>query len=216
MDKEYLKKGGMLSVRKHLENAEKVVKEKRDFMTGKKDELGEDLKNPKNEIDQIMMLVKESEKHASPEIGKLLLALEVDTRTLSESIEEEAKLVDELEKDAKGTTEREILKEVEEELEFAVHLEHQINLLVSIQKLSADIINKVNKEVEDKKWKERACNNLVNLNNIAAYLLTIINDKEVPHLKSAYATLQLTEITDAQENLSKIRASFENLQPNIL
>ena len=213
---EQLKKEQMVSIRKHLKNAEAVVIKKRDYLTGKREELGEKTKQTKDEAKQIMMLVEEAKKHSGKELAETILALEVDTRQLAESIEEEAKLVDELKKDAKGTTEHDILAEMDEELEFARHLEHQINLLGSIQKLSRVIINKIDTEVKDDKAREKIGTNLTNLDNLASFLLTMIHEEELPELKFAYNFLQNIERPDADDKLGKIRSSFENIQPNVL
>ncbi|MFH1450923.1 MAG: hypothetical protein ABIF92_02995 [archaeon] len=216
MKKEYIKKGQMISVRKHLEKAEEVVRKKSEYLSGKREELGEKAKNPKSETKQIMMLVEEAKKQKIPELGELLLALEVNTRQLVDSIKEEKEMVDVLEKDAKGTSERNILKEIDEELEFATHLEHQMNLLTDIERLSLEIINTLDTSVKDKKARQKIGDNLANLNNIATFLLNMINEEEIPQLKLAYNLLELSEREGSREKLLEIRNRFENIQPNVL
>jgi len=216
MKEKQIKKGQMAAIRKHLSKAEAIVRKKTDFLTGRREELGESLETPKDEIKQIMLLIEEAKKYATPELSTLLLALKVDTRQLSESIKKEAELVDKLEKDAKGTSERDILKEIDEEIDLALHLEHQINLLTDIQRLSKEIINKVDTDVKNEEKRSEIGGNLANLNNIASFLLTMIHEEELPQLKIAYNTLQLIEKPELAEKLAKIQSRFENLQPNVL
>jgi hypothetical protein len=216
MKSKELKKEQMKTIRNHLKQAEAVVMKKHDYLSGKREELGEDVKEPKDEAQQIMVLVRKMKEQNIEELGEILLALEVDTRQLEESIAKEKKMVDTLETDAKGTSERDILKEIDEELELATHIEHQINLLASIQNLSKDIINKIDTDIKDADVKEQVGSSLTNLNNIASFLLTMINEEELPELKFAYNTLQMIERPEAQKRLGKIRSSFENIQPNLL
>jgi len=216
MKEKQIKKGQMAAIRKHLSKAEDIVKKKKDFLTGRREELGERLDMPKDEIKQILLLIEEAKKYATPELSTLLLALKVDTRQLSESVKKEAEIVDKLEKDAKGESERDILREIDEEIDLALHLEHQINLLTDIQRLSKEIINKVDTDVKTEEKRSEIGGNLANLNNIASFLLTMIHKEELPQLKIAYNMLQLIEKPELAKKLAKIQSSFENLQPNVL
>ena len=92
----------------------------------------------------------------------------------------------------------------------------QINILLNIQDLSKDIINRVDTDVKGKKVQERIGNNVTNLNNITSFLLNLINEEELPQLKVAYNFLTLEERPDALERISEILTRFENLQPNVL
>ena len=134
-----IKKEQMKNIRSWLKEAEDVVLIKKKLLEGEMEELGEDVKNPKDELAQLMKLVKEAEEKGLGEIGKLLLAVEVDTRLLKESVGKEITLIEELTKDAKGTDEREILNEIREELELAQHIQHQINVLQDIHRLCSEI-----------------------------------------------------------------------------
>jgi predicted DNA-binding protein len=174
------------------------------------EELGEDVKNPKDELAQLMKLVKEAEEKGLGEIGKLLLAVEVDTRLLKESVDKEITLIEELTKDAKGTDEREILNEIREELELAQHIQHQINVLTDLRKLSSDVIKEI-KKTDDKDWVDKACMNLTNLDSIAAFIVNLIDERELSKLQLVYNILQEIERPELQEKLVEIRAQFENI-----
>lgn len=210
--KEKIVRIDMAKVRRHLKKVERIIKDKAAFITGEREELFEKIANPKGEIAQLIMLIEEAENHKNEELGKALLALEYDTRQVLNSIKDENILLNNLEKDAKGADERHILAEIEEELAFIMHVEHQMTLLESVGAMSAKALNLL-KDEKDLAWKEKAGSNLMNLNNITAFLNGMIMQQEMPQLQNAYNMLQVSDLPEAQEKLKIIQNKFKVLKP---
>ena len=184
-----LKKEDAAVVKGHIELARLAALKKKDILDGKFEEFGNYLRKPKAEIKQLSQLIRKVEKRASVDLLAVLLGLEVDFREMMNSVEEELKLIKAFET-AKGAKMMQVTKKIEKELLVAMAIEHQINLLYSVQKLSQAAM-KMARESEDKKYANDILQKCANIGNVAHFMGRIIFDEEIPNLAIIYNTLEL-------------------------
>ncbi len=209
-----LKKEDADVIKDHIELVRAAAKKKKDVVDGKFIELGEHFKKPKAEVEQFAKLVRKLEKKARVELLAVLLGIEVNTRELHNSIEEELELIKKFEK-AKGTKMQQITKEVEKEILVGAAVEHQINLLYSTQKLAHSALEFAKQPEHEKFAKEigKKCANLMNMNH---FIGRVIFDEEVPNLSIIYNLLELEEWKDIEKAIMEIKLKFFEYRPNLL
>ena len=209
-----LKNDDLGVIKEHIGFVKAAAQKKKDVLDGKFEELGEFLTHPRKEAEQLSKVIKDIEKIAGSDLLATLLALEVDTRELMRSIEEELKLIKGIEK-VKTTKKKSIEKEIEGEIILATIIEHQLSLLVDLKSLTRASINKSN-EIRNAKKRAEVGKNSVNLNNIANFLGRVIFDEEIPNLAIAYNMLKLEEWEKIEERIIEAKAKFFETQEHLL
>src|SRR3989344_3203789 len=204
-----LKKQDLEVVKEHIVLYKQAAHKKKDVLDGKFEELGEFFKYPRKEVEQVAKVIKDVEKTASSDLLSTLLGLEVNTRELMRSIDEELKLIKSLEK-VKSAHTKEIQKSIEGELILATIIEHQLSLLIDIQNLSRATINKAN-EIKSAKKRSELAKNSINLNNIASFLGRVIFGEQVPNLAVAYNMLRLEEWDEVEERILQVKIRFPEI-----
>lgn len=209
-----LKKKDSEVVARHLKKVDESTRKKKDMLDGKLEELGEKIKRPRKEVDQLTKIIKDVEGVASADMFSLLLALEVNTRELMRSIDEEHFLVEKIKK-SKDTETKTIKKEIEGETVLGNIIEHQLNLLSSIKDLIKAAMKKLS-SIKDKNKRELIGFNLENLDNIASYLSNIILHEEMPNLEISYNLLKLEEWPELKKRIAGIKSKFAEIEPHLL
>ncbi len=209
-----LKKQDLEAITVHVENFKAGSQKKKEVLDGKFIELGEFLKHPRNEVEQLAKLIKHVQKAASSDLLATLFALEVHTRELMRSIDEELKLIKTLEK-PKSIKFKETQKELEGEIIIATIIEHQLSLIVDIQNLSRIAINKSH-EIKNEKKRTEVGRIAVNLNNMANFLGRLVFSDQIPNLAIAYNMLRLEEWGDVEERLMQVKNRFPEVGEHLL
>ncbi len=204
-----LKKQDLEVVKEHIELFKEGAQKKKNVLDGKFEELGEFLKHPRNEAEQLTRVIRDVEKAASSGLLASLFALEVNARELMRSIDEELKLIRAVEK-AKA-----VQKEIEGELILATIIEHQLSLIIDIQTLSRATIEKAN-EIKNSKKRSEVARNSVNLNNIGNFLGRIIFDEQIPNLAVAYNMLRLKEWDEIEARIMQVKNRFPEIGEHLL
>jgi len=206
------KKANAEVVKNHFNLAKEAIKRKKDILEGSTEELGEQMKRPRNEISQLLAIVEKIDDTAEPDLCAELVALEYDTRRLVESIDHENQLAVELKKGAQETKLEDITQEIEKETFLADIMLHQLTLLNSMKMLIRSII----RQAKGKDFEELVGTNLTNLDNIAGFIVRVILNEEYPNLQIAYNMLELEEWPELMQKIDEIKAKFVPPEPKLL
>ena len=209
-----LKKQDLEVVKEHIKLYKAAAQRKKDLLDGKLEEIGEFLKHPRKEADQLAKVIKDVEKIAGHDLLETLVELEFFTRELIKSINEEFKLIKSVE-NIKSTKDKAIQKEIEGEIILGTILEHQISLMLEMRNLSLKSINQAN-ELKDAKKRSEVGRNSMNLNNIANFLANLIIDEQVPNLSVAYNAMHVEEWDKIEERIIEAKAKFPEIGEHLL
>ena len=210
-----LREGDSKAVESHLKKVEDAIVLKRDLLDGKREELLETMKKPRDEVKQIEKIIKEVEETAGPDLLAELLALKVDARELVESIDAEYAMVKGLEEGGETIKISGVEKEIELEKTLENWIEHQLNLIADLQNLASGVVKKA-KDHNDAGQKELISENAVNISDIASFISNVILTEELPNLNVAYNMLRLEEWPAEMERISKIEKRFDNVEPDVV
>lgn len=209
-----LKKEDAEIVNEHSGLVKAAALKKQDILSGKFEELGQHLKKPQAEVRQLSTLIKKIERRASVGLLATLLGIEVDFREMMNSVQDELALIGAFDK-SKGAKMMQVTKKIEKEFLVARAVEHQINLLYSVQKLTHAAMKMV-KESEDRKYAKDILQKCANIGNIAHFMGRVIFDEQVPNLAIIYNTLELEEWDEVEKVIMGLKLKFFEYRPNLL
>ncbi|MAF89031.1 MAG: hypothetical protein QF775_00960 [archaeon] len=181
---------------KHFKEVLVAINKKKDWLSGNFKGLTQPANNPKKELDILLDLVNTLEDDEE-ELRAALLAVEVETRRLLESIESEEEL-------AHFGKKGEFLLGKEKELSRAI--DHQINLLYNLHTLIRDIISDILKKSE---LHIKAGTVLSNLDSQLSYLETIIFEEELPNLTISFNELEFEHWPEIHKRLHELKLKLK-------
>ena len=181
---------------KHFKEVLVAINKKKDWLSGNFKGLTQPANNPKKELDILLDLVNKLEDDEE-ELRAALLAVEVETRRLLESIESEEEL-------AHFGKKGEFLLGKEKELSRAI--DHQINLLYNLHTLIRDIISDILKKSE---LHIKAGTVLSKLDSQLSYLETIIFEEELPNLTISFNELEFEHWPEIHKRLHELKLKLK-------